>query len=295
MQLPKFGPAWAGALMGTSIASTLSGLHGLHVGQLVFALIAALLLLIFTAGARNAPPQHQNMAAWSMYTMGLLACGSAWTALTGNDAFQLASWWIGAPLSVVVCLRQLWALWKLPHHYDTPAFPWGLALVTPMVAATSGGQLAAHHGQFYHYVGEVCFFLTFLTAIPLFAYCYWCFARRSYRPRGAAAGTAWIPLGVVGQSTAASAVLFDAHRYGIIMFTIGAPCVLFAMYCFYHAVFSWASYGPGWWGSTFPVGTLSLGAWYEGWRPLSLALLMLLFGHWGMSALRYGAWRVQHA
>ena len=87
MQLPKFGPAWAGALMGTSIASTLSGLHGLHIGQLVFALIAALLLLIFTAGARNAPPQHQNMAAWGMYTMGLLACGSAWTALTGNDAF----------------------------------------------------------------------------------------------------------------------------------------------------------------------------------------------------------------
>lgn len=91
VQLPKYGPAWAGSLMGTSIASTLSGLHGLRVGQIVFALIAAVLLVIFTVGTKNEPPRHQNMAGWGMYTMGLLACGSAWTALTGTDAFQLAS------------------------------------------------------------------------------------------------------------------------------------------------------------------------------------------------------------
>lgn len=295
VQLPKFGPAWAGALMGTSIASTLSGLHGLGVGQIVFALFAAMLLVIFTEGAKNEPPRHQNMAAWGMYTMGLLACGSAWTALTGSDAFQLASWWIGAPLSVVVCLWQLWGLFKQPHLYDKPAFPWGLALVSPMVAATSAGQLAINHGQFYHFAGELCFFLTFITAIPLFAYCYWSLVQRRDRPHGAAAGTAWIPLGVVGQSTAASTLLFDAHLYGIIMFTIGAPCVAFAMYCFYRAVFAWAPYGPGWWGSTFPVGTLCLGSWDEGWHRLSFALLVLLLLHWGACALRFSAWRLQRA
>ena len=167
--------------------------------------------------------------------MGLLACGSAWTALTGNDAFQLFSWWVGAPLAIIVCLWQLWGLWKQSAHYTEPAFPWGLALVSPMVAATSAGQLAAHHGEFYHYAGELCFFLTFFTAIPLFLYCYW----SRTRPRGAAAGTAWIPLGVVGQSTAASTLLFDAHLYGLIMFTLGVPCVLYAMYCFYEAVLHW--------------------------------------------------------
>lgn len=291
MTLPKFGPAWAGALMGTSIASSLTGLHGFHVAQLVFALIAAGLLIVFTVGVRNEPPRHQNMAAWGMYTMGLLACGSAWTALTGNDVFQLISWWIGAPLAIIVCLWQLWGLWKQSHHYTEPAFPWGLALVSPMVAATSAGQLAAHHGEFYHYAGELCFFLTFFTAIPLFLCCYW----SRTRPRGAAAGTAWIPLGVIGQSTAASTLLFDAHLYGLIMFTLGVPCVLYAMYCFYEAVLHWAPYGPGWWGSTFPVGTLCLGAWDEGWHTLSLALLVLLLLHWGVCAVRFGSWELSQS
>ena len=93
-----------------------------------------------------------------------------------------------------------------------------------MVAATSGGQLSDEHGALYHYVGVVCFWLTLTTAIPLFAYCFWSFMRHRYHPSGAAAGTAWIPLGVVGQSTAASTVLFDAHLYGIVMFVIGVPC-----------------------------------------------------------------------
>lgn len=159
-----------------------------------------------------------------------------------------------------MCLWQLWGLWKQSAHYTEPAFPWGLALVSPMVAATSAGQLATHHGEFYHYAGELCFFLTFFTAIPLFLYCYW----SRTRPRGAAAGTAWIPLGVVGQSTAASTLLFDTHLYGLIMFTLAVPCVLHTMYCFYEAVLHWAPYGPGWWGSTFPVGTLCLGAWVLG-------------------------------
>ena len=291
MQLPKYGPAWAGSLMGTSIASTLSGLHGFRFGQIAFALVAAVLLAVFTVGIRNEPPRHQNMAAWGMYTMGLLACGSAWTALTGNDIFQLISWWIGAPLSIAVCLWQLWGFWKVSEHYTTPAFPWGLAPVTPMVAATSGGQLAAEHGMFYHHAGIVCFFFTFIPAIPLFAYCYWSLWRRRDRPRGAAAGTAWIPLRVVGQSTAASTFLFDAHLYGIIMFTIGVPCVLFGMYCFYQAVFTWAPYGPGWWGSTFPVGTLCLGSWTEGWHALSFGLLLLLLFHWCACALRFRSWQ----
>nr|WP_274708464.1 hypothetical protein [Corynebacterium meitnerae] len=117
-------------------------------------------------------------------------------------------------------------------------------------------------------------------------YCYW----SRTRPRGAAAGTAWIPLGVVGQSTAASTLLFDAHLYGLIMFTLGVPCVLYAMYCFYEAVLQWAPYGPGWWGSTFPVGTMCLGAWDEGWHTLSLALLVFLLLHWGVCAVRFGAW-----
>lgn len=73
MQLPKYGPAWAGALMGTSIASTLSGLHGFRLCQIAFALCAAVLLAVFTVGARHEPPRHQNMAAWGMYTMGLLS------------------------------------------------------------------------------------------------------------------------------------------------------------------------------------------------------------------------------
>lgn len=295
MQLPKFGPAWAGALMGTAIASSLCGLHGVRVGQTGFALIAAVLLVVFTVGARNEPLRNKNMAAWGMYTMGLLACGSAWTALTGNDIFQLISWWIGATLAVAVCLWQLSALWKQKSAYGQPVFPWGLALVAPMVAATSAGQLATHHGEFYRYVGITFFFLTLTTAVPLFTYCYWSIARGQDRPRGAAAGTSWIPLGVVGQSTAASTLLFDAHLYGLIVFTIGIPLTLYAMYCFYDAVLRWAPFGPGWWGSTFPVGTLCLGSWYQGWPQLSLVMLVLLLLHWCICAVRFGAWQLKRA
>lgn len=97
--------------MGTSIAASLTSAHGLPGWvSAFFATIAAGILVTITVGwliHRNPHFSHTLMPAWGMYAMGILACGSAWTAVTGNDWFQIISWWIGTPLGIIVCLNQL--------------------------------------------------------------------------------------------------------------------------------------------------------------------------------------------
>lgn len=301
--LAPAGPAWAGSLMGTSIAASLTVAHGLPawIGA-CFAGIAAAILVVITIGwliHRNPRFTHTLMPPWGMYSMGILACGSAWTAVTGSDAYQIASWWVGTPLAIVVCLNQL------RGFAGEPSFQWGLALVSPMVGATSGGQLAPAHGELYHTVGIGCFVLSLVTALPIFARVYLDVIRGKLQLPGQIAGTAWIPLGVVGQSTAAAQVLFGgtfAIVYGAVMLIAGIRMVEYAMKKFYVAVFEWDGYSPGWWGSTFPTGTLCLGthllsqtanaAWLD---YVSVFFLILLLCHWTICCVRFLFWLLRES
>ncbi|MDO5511880.1 hypothetical protein [Corynebacterium sp.] len=285
---PPAGPAWAGSLMGTSIAATLSITHGLPwMGMLLLA-VATALLVTFTVGwirHRNPGFHQQFMGPWGMVSMGVMALGSAWSTATDLVAPQLLTWLIGMPLAVVVCLRQL------RRFEGELSFPWGLAVVSPMVAATSGGQLAllldAPWAPLIHAIALGCFGLSLVTGLPLFARIY------AARPRipAAFAGTAWIPLGIIGQSTAAVHVLVDAplaHTYGLVMAALGVPMIAYAVWHFWgRAIRTWAEYSPGWWGSTFPAGTLSLGALYLGWDQVSAAFLGLLLVHWLLCVARF--------
>lgn len=274
--------------MGTSIAATLSFMHGLTWPGFALLAIATGMLAAYTGGwlrHRNPAFTQEFMGPWGMVSMGIMALGSAWNAATDIPALQLASWLIGMPLAVVVCL------WQLRRFSGAPSFLWGLAVVSPMVAATSGGQLAlaldAPWSPVIHGIALGCFVLSLVTGVPLFVRVY------AARPRIPAAfgGTAWIPLGIVGQSTAAAHVLIApglADAYGIVMFSLGVPMIAYAAWHFWgRAVRRWADYSPGWWGSTFPAGTLSLGAAYMGWEMISAGFLGLLLAHWALCVARF--------
>nr|WP_120491566.1 hypothetical protein [Corynebacterium lactis] len=298
------GPAWAGSLMGTSIFATLAHVHGVPFVPWALLAVAVGALCFIVVGwliRRNPGWGSHLMAPWGMFAMGVMAAGSAATAVTGAVGWQVASWWVGAPLAFVVCLNQL------RGFPGAPTFQWGLALVAPMVAATSAGQLAAAGGVLggslaglYRWVGIVAFCLALFSALPIFGRCYLEAFRGRLDIPATLAGTAWIPLGVVGQSTAAAQVLFGgafAVVYGFLMLAAGIAPMLFALRRFVPAVLGWAGYSPGWWGSTFPVGTLCLGthllsvsaglAWLDA---VSVGFLALLAVHWSVCVARFGWW-----
>lgn len=293
-KLPPPGPAWAGSLMGTSILATLCEAHGLFSFAVAALAFATVVLLVLTAGwaLRREPGWDADaMAPWGMMSMGVMSLGSAATSVTGQGVWQLAAWWVGAPLAWVVCVKQL------RNFPGEPTFQWGLALVAPMVAATNAAQL---DGEFYTAAGIASFLLTLCTAIPVFGYCYNEFFHGRMDIPDKLGGTTWIPLGVVGQSTAAAQLLFEGKPgvyYSLFMVVMGAGPVAFAAVRFARSVARWADYGPGWWGSTFPVGTLSLGAhmlaestswvWFD---TVSAALLGLLAVHIALCVARFGCW-----
>lgn len=290
--------------MGTSIFATLCVIHRIPgVPEILLAIAAGALTFIVGGWLKFRNPQWTShlMAPWGMFSMGILAVGSAATAVSGETTWQMASWWVGAPLGFVVCISQL------RGFPGAPTFQWGLALVAPMVAATSAGQLSQKMGDghggwasLYHVAGMICFLLALLTALPIFGRCYLEAIRGRLEIPQTLAGTAWIPLGVVGQSTAAAQVLFPgkpANIYGFLMLTAGILPAAFAFWRFTRAVAGRAGYSPGWWGSTFPVGTLSLGTHYlsvatgERWLDVaSSALLCLLAAHWCLCVARFGLW-----
>ncbi|MDU0479708.1 hypothetical protein QVA66_10730 [Staphylococcus chromogenes] len=294
---PPAGPAWAGSLMGTSIAATESHIFGLPVLACFLLLVATAICVVIAAGwckHRTPPFSPVTMAPWGMLAMGILALGSAWTKVTGQLAFQEISWLIGTPLSFVVLARQLQ---KFPE--GSPNFQWGLALVAPMVAATSSGQLA-HEYPLLKAVGIVCFGAAWLAALPVFFRCYLDVLGRRMVIPPALGGTAWIPLGLVGQSTAAAHLLFPtnvARIYGFTILSVGVLLAAYACLRFGHTVLTWAGYSPGWWGSTFPVGTCCLGAYYldavGGVHWMGMVAHVLLFWlliHWVLCVARWATW-----
>ena len=114
------------------------------------------------------------------------------------------------------------------------------------------------------------------------------------------AGTAWIPVGVLGQSTAAAQLLFGrgaATVCGCVLLAAALPAALWAATRFYPAVATWADYTPGWWSSTFPVGTVALGSHLmvgvTGWGWLDVVsriCLTVLVANWCICAVRFAAW-----
>lgn len=275
--LPGPGAAWGGAVMGLSITASLLGVHvGAGVGTAVTVLAAAVLLLLL-AGAVRAP-RFTDLPAWSMMTMGLLALGSAADTNLGWTGFHVATWAVGSVAAVVVLVAQCV---RLVRGKVAAVFPGVLPLVTPMVAATNAAQVG------HPLPGTVLFAASLLTALPAFARVYLAGGRR---PAVEVAATAWIPLGVVGQSSAAALLLSGASTAGVVyatgMLCLGVPAGVWAVVNHWGALAHRPAPNPSWWAATFPVGTCSLGthtladATGLGWiDTVSVALLVLLCVH----------------
>lgn len=301
MKIPPLGPAWAGALMGLAISSSLIDTHLRPVmGRLpaeIMLGVATLIFLALTTGFikyRNPRFHSDDMPAWGMVSMGILALGSAYSLIFDAWSIHAACWAVGTVLSVITCIKYLKYLFF--NHPTDPAFSLGLPLVAPMVSATASAQLATHAGEWssvIHGIGVFCFVLAWVTGMPIFAFIY----QRTF-PRIPInfAATAWIPMGLVGQSTAAAQLLagdqwhFRAMVYGVAMLSLGVPLSVYAIAKQWGAALGNTpmSYNPSWWASTFPVGTCCLGtytlskqpaalAWGLGWMDtVSAALLVLL-------------------
>lgn len=275
--LPGPGAAWGGSVMGLSITGTLLGIHVDTVAGAAVTVLAAVMLTVLLAGAVRTPA-FNDLPAWSMMTMGILSLGSAADTTLGWAGVHVVSWVAGSVASGVVMLAQCLRFLR----GEVPAtFPGVLPLVTPMVAATNAAQL----GQ--PFPGALCFAASLLTAVPAFARVYLCAGRH---PPAETAATTWIPLGVVGQSSAAALLLTDGATvgvaYAVTVLCLGIPAAGWAAANHWGALTQRPTPNPAWWAATFPVGTCSLGthtlaattgvAWVD---TVSAGLLVLLCIH----------------
>ncbi|WP_204211908.1 TDT family transporter [Corynebacterium urinipleomorphum] len=295
--LPPPGPAWGGSLMGTSIVSRLLVEENMMLGSAIFAAIACVILIALVVGFiryRHPAWERTSMAEWSMFFIGVLALGAALSGLTGETAYRLIGFWIGAPVTVVT-----WAI-QLTRFDGTPRFTWGLPLVGPMISASVAGWLARDYGEFYHVLGTIFFAMSILTAVPVFIRVYWAAWHRQVDLKGANSATAWVPLGVVGQSTTAMQILYPGPvsiYYGLIALGIAIPLAIFAMFTFYPNVARWVDYSPAWWACTFPPGTVSMGGHQlalvngsELLDAIALSIPVLLIIHWSLCSARFLSW-----
>lgn len=325
--LPPAGPAWFGSVMGTAILATLlpqiaPGVRGVPVlAHLVLVVAwAALSFLVASSVRRWRTPgalaatiaDLPSAAQWGMVSMALLAVGAAtstvigsWPALAATAwAVDGVLWVVGTALGFVTAIG--FAARLVRNHPGEPTTVWGLAVVPPMVSATTGAALAPHAGPLAGVVlttAAAGFVVSLCLGTIVFGVAYHHHWRDAPVPVAASA-SAWIPLGIVGQSVAAAHTLVAAagedlsahgrdvadalaHGYGVVMLVAGVPLVAWAMVVTVRGFRARMPFTPGWWALTFPVGTLALGAHLlgaaAGWRwpgVVAAAALVVLVGTW---------------
>lgn len=331
--VPPPGPQWYGCLMGTGIAATLTQTLG---GDLPGARALAVVLLVtgwfvfvgltaaFAARIARRPAVLAQtirdlpvLATWGMVSMGILALGSATATVVPAHWPSLASpawvvdgvlWSVGTVLGILTALG--FAVRLIGRDVGAPTTTWGLPIVPPMVSATTGAALVPHLATrpaqlLLVIVAVACFFLALVLGMVVFAVAYHHHWRVAPLPL-AASTSAWIPLGVVGQSTAAAQALavqaqhfvlpedagtltWLANLYGTVMLTLGVPLIAWATVMTLRGFRNGMPFSPGWWALTFPVGTVCLGlhgmAGGTGIRAFGIAsdvvCLMLLF-NWAL-------------
>lgn len=295
------GPPWWGSVMGTAILANLASLHGYPAPAWLILAIAWILLIAQSVGFARRVHHDRTVltdaltipgeaTGWGMVSMGILAVGAA-TAQIIPDTWGIDAvlWTIGTILGIAI---TPWFCAKiLTHRAGQPVFAWGLPVVAPMVSATGGANLSGHVPAAFELptlvVATGCFALTLTCALPIFAYVY----AHGWPPINASV-SAFIPLGVVGQSTAAAHALSQhwerhgwhwtdaADHYGIIMACIGVCAVPWAYASLVRGLRNHMAFTPGWWASTFPIGTCCLGSWAQGWTGVSQVFLLLLAINW---------------
>ena len=286
--------------MGTSIVARLLVEEDMTVAASVFTALSCAIFIVLTVGfVRYRQPriERATMPEWSMFFIGILALGAALSGLTDSGVFRLVGFWVGGPVTVLA-----WAM-QLTRFVGPPKFTWGLPLVGPMISASVAGWLARDYGSVYHLLGTGLFIMSLATAVPTFVRVYWSAWHGNVDLSGAKSATAWVPLGVVGQSTTAIQILYPGTfsvYYGYVALTLAIPLAVYAMVVFYPNVARWVAYSPAWWACTFPTGTVSMGGhqvalvngsqWLD---QVALSVPVLLIAHWALCASRFVSWAME--
>lgn len=336
--VPPAGPAWFGAVMGTGILATLLQLNATALSWAaalapVVLLVGWGLLVGLSIGyARRvlADPQVLRVgwsdpttrAQWGMVSMGILAVGSAtltvWPEHVAGDAgpalvADAVLWTVGTLLGLLTAVGFTVMLVRGGTRgiggVGRPGFVWGLPVVPPMVSATCGAALVPHVGSAATRLVLVavlvaCFVLALGLGTSIFVVVYRHHLFAEPVPV-AAATSSWIPLGVVGQSTAAAQAIAGqaspllharaggihdlADAYGLVMLTLGIPLVGYAAAITVRGVLAGMPFTPGWWSLTFPIGTLALGTHLLGRQPglvayqaVGVACCLVLCATWSL-------------
>lgn len=301
--IPPPGPVWFPSVMGTGILSTLLAQHVQRIpGAFAASLVALLVCWVLLVGLsvsfiirgvrrrgvfREALTSPAIVPFWGTVSMGFLSVGSA-TATTlplHVPSWESLAWSVNAVLwmlGVTVGLLSAFSFGArmVGSGLGEPSFVWGLAVVGPMVAATAGAHLSAHVSAtvapFVLLVSMACFVVTFSLGWAIFIQAYYRAWWVAPVPLIASAST-WIPLGLVGQSSAAAQAFARrlpavaegpvvgamgevANAYGWAMFAIGTPLTVWAAYVTVRGFTRRMPFSPGWWATTFPIGTMALGS-----------------------------------
>ncbi|MBF4161867.1 C4-dicarboxylate ABC transporter [Nocardioides sp. CBS4Y-1] len=290
--------------MGTGILATLletnaASADALHPAAVVVLVLAWVALLGLSLGygmrvARDTRALTSTLTdpavlpLWGTVAMGLLAVGAATLTVVPTVAAAATSaavvvdavlWTLGTGLGLATAFG--FAVVLMRRHAGPPTPVWGLPIVPPMVSATTGASLVPHLGgtgaRFaLVLVASACFAVAATFGVLVFGLAYhhhW----RVTPLTVAAAASSWIPLGIVGQSTAAAQAIASqaeslltpaaaaaahtaADAYGSAALVVGVPLVAYAVVVTARGFRHRMPFAPGWWALTFPIGTIALGS-----------------------------------
>ena len=301
---------WGGSAVGLGVATVLS----VVAWALMIGLSAG-----FVRGCRRergaamaAVREASQRPAWGTVSMGVMSVGSATSAVlpAWSESLTAGALWVdavlwtaGTVLGLLVAVdfaaglvarvlseraRRRGPLGLEPGGsggLGKPTPVWGLTVVAPMVSSTAGCTFIPHVGYAAKIallaVVIVCFGVALALGALVFTVAYFYHWRRESLPL-ALTPSLWIPLGVIGQSTAAiqliaarggellpagaqAGVLHAANVYGIVV--LGVIGAVLGAYAATMTVVGFARRMPfsaGWWSLTFPIGTCALGAFYLG-------------------------------
>ena len=239
-------PNWFAAAMGTGIVSVAAAslepeIEGLKLVSEIFWVLAVLVLCALIGAFATHWSQHRCQALAYLHSpamfpfygavaMALLTVGSA-TGITGPDflghdvaiTVSLTLWTLGTALGLVTYVVMMIRLVRDAGMATAMPF-WLMPVVPPMVSATTGAAVSTHMPEGAPRIAVLVFcYILFALALTAAIGILVAVARQFARNRSAgvdvipfnAIPSLWIPLGVIGQSIAASNLLAAASRHAL--------------------------------------------------------------------------------
>ncbi|RVW04497.1 TDT family transporter [Rhodococcus spongiicola] len=301
-RLAHLTPNWFAVVMGTGIvavatASLPMDLPGRRGMALTFWILSAVLLAVLatafalhwvrhTDHARGYARSAAMFPFYGAVPMAALTVGAG-TAAVGSTliasgvAFTIAGalWTAGTVGGLLTCAAMAMRL-RASDDRGNPTPAWLMPVVPPMVSAATGAALVNHLPEGWPRAAMLAGCYALFTLALVFALVIAAMVGRRINERGLpplqALPTMWIPVGVVGQSVAASNLLGTAaghtvgdrgahalHAfglgYGLVMGTIMIVMLSALGVVTVRAFRQGLTFTMSWWSFTFPVGACAVG------------------------------------